>query len=246
LAKIFVGALDVFKENTSKQSHYDYGMRTAIHFCRYFGILKRNDQKTCEKQLFMNAWDCTIGSRLTSEDALFSEKYFEDIFPGIKPKHTVPECFKSEPHAQKLAMLEQILSVRHSAAVVSKDKNNGIVKRFIEIKKAQVETVALGDAWVWPAENVDMSGMGEALAAYRKLQESENELAILLFADCQKGSPIVMEPLNTVMDDNKVLILESSNERLCLNENMRLVFEFENCDCLSPASVSRLGILYLE
>jgi len=202
----------------------------------------------------MNAWDCTIGSKLTSEDALFSEKYFEDIFPGIKPgtcikpQHTIPEYFKSEPHAQKLAMLEQILSVRHSVAVVSKDKNNGVVKRFIEIKKAQVETVALGDAWVWPAENVDMSGMGEALAAYRKLQESENELAILLFADCQKGSPVVMEPLNTVMDDNKVLILllESSNERLCLNDNMRLVFEFENCDCLSPASVSRLGILYLE
>lgn len=249
LAKVFVSALEYFRENASKQCHYDYGMRTALQFARCFGFMKRKNKETCEKQLFMNAWDCTIACKLTSEDAVLSEKYFEEIFPSVKAKKEIPEYFKSEPHAEKLAMFEKLLGVRHSAAIVSKDKNNGLVKRFIEIKKAQVETVELGDdAWIWPADNFDISGFevdGSAVAAYRKLQKSENEMALLLFADCRKGSPAVMEPLNTVMDDNKVLILESSQERLYLNDNMRLVFEFESCECLSPASVSRMGIIYI-
>ena len=54
-----------------------------------------------------------------------------------------------------------------------------------------------------------------------------------------------IESLNTVMDDNKVLTL-ASNERIPLNETMRLLFEISHLRTATPATVSRAGILYVS
>ena len=54
-----------------------------------------------------------------------------------------------------------------------------------------------------------------------------------------------IESLNTVMDDNKVLTL-ASNERIPLNETMRLLFEISHLKTATPATVSRAGILYVS
>lgn len=57
--------------------------------------------------------------------------------------------------------------------------------------------------------------------------------------------PMWIESLNTVMDDNKVLTL-ASNERIPLNETMRLLFEISHLKTATPATVSRAGILYVS
>eukprot|EP00760_Papus_ankaliazontas_P032316 PhM_4_TR5746/c0_g1_i1/m.34437/K10408/DNAH; dynein heavy chain, axonemal len=54
-----------------------------------------------------------------------------------------------------------------------------------------------------------------------------------------------IESMNTVMDDNKILTL-SSNERIPLTGNMRLLFEISHLHHATPATVSRAGILYLN
>jgi dynein heavy chain, axonemal len=54
-----------------------------------------------------------------------------------------------------------------------------------------------------------------------------------------------IESLNTVMDDNKVLTL-ASNERIPLNDSMRLLFEISHLKTATPATVSRAGILYVS
>ena len=54
-----------------------------------------------------------------------------------------------------------------------------------------------------------------------------------------------IESLNTVMDDNKVLTL-ASNERIPLNDTMRLLFEISHLKTATPATVSRAGILYVS
>lgn len=51
--------------------------------------------------------------------------------------------------------------------------------------------------------------------------------------------------MNTVMDDNKVLTLVS-NERIPLNESMRMIFEISSLCNATPATVSRAGILYIN
>lgn len=57
--------------------------------------------------------------------------------------------------------------------------------------------------------------------------------------------PEWIESLNTVMDDNKVLTLVSS-ERIPLSNAMRLILEVSNLKNATPATVSRGGVLFIN
>ena len=57
--------------------------------------------------------------------------------------------------------------------------------------------------------------------------------------------PNWIENMNSALDDNKSLILPNG-QKIKLENNLRLVFEVENLDQASPATISRCGMVYVD
>ena len=79
----------------------------------------------------------------------------------------------------------------------------------------------------------------------RSMSENKTpELAQWCILDGPQDS-LWIENLNTTLDDSRVLCL-SNGERLKMLNTMRLLFETETMSAVSPATISRLGIVYFK
>ena len=57
--------------------------------------------------------------------------------------------------------------------------------------------------------------------------------------------PIWVENLNSVLDDNKKLTL-NTGETIKLSPSMNILIEAENLSSCTPATISRCGMIYMQ
>jgi dynein heavy chain len=259
------------EEQLSKQRHYDFGLRNILSVLRTAGGTKREFQDSPEDMLLMRSLRDMNLSKLVFDDVPLFLQLLRDIFPTVKdpPKtshgavekaiHSNIEGLELIDHpswALKIIQLYETNLVRHGFMLVGP---TGVGKTEIET----VLTKAMGDVKVpYKLQRMNPKAITPQEMYGVKIEISD-EWIEGVFSNLWKRSnnrnlkyntwiicdgpvdAIWIENLNTVLDDNKILTL-ANNDRIPMTENVKLVFEVENLNSASPATVSRCGIVFVS
>lgn len=199
-----------------------------------------------------------------------------DLFPGVQlptPDYgllipTIKEVCEednleaTEPFLRAVIQLYETVMVRHGLMVVG-EALSGKTKVIHTLAKAM--TKIKGDPNF--EEDVHMYTMNPKSITQGQLYGSFDEnthewtdgILAVTYRDCSKDTSIHrkwiifdgpvdavwIEDMNTVLDDNKKLCLQSG-EIVKMSPRMTMMFEAEDLDEASPATVSRVGMVFLE
>jgi len=259
------------KQQLSKQTHYDYGLRNILSVLRTAGTVKRQNLDAPEMLLMMRTLRDMNTSKLVAEDVPLFISLIGDLFPGLQAaKATFPEIegamqkvasdtnlqYELAPEwASKCVQLLETYYVRHGIGVVGPTGGG---------KTTMTETLAAGLSVV-DIKHVLLRMNPKAITApqmFGKMDPATGDWTDGVFAVLwRKGTKaknqntwiildgpvdaIWIENLNTVLDDNKLLTL-ANGDRIPMSSAMKAFFEPENLMNASPATVSRMGIIYVS
>ena len=181
----------------------------------------------------------------------------QTVNKGLQPK---------ESFVHKVIQLFEMFNVRFGACIVGpagsgKTSITNVLKGSLtSLFEAGVVDDAIKETETY-VMNPKAITMGELYGEYNELsQEWTDGLGSGIMRNCVRLSntsdllrwsvfdgpidAVWIENMNTVLDDNCMLCL-ANGERIKLNWSMRMLFEVENLDEASPATVSRLGVIYV-
>lgn len=272
----FVTLYKLSSELLSKQHHYDWGLRAIKSVLRVAGMLKRADPQFEEEAILMRALRDFNTPKIPSNDIPIFLRLIGDLFPSLElaPKLNdalYKECVEvckanglmpEELFISKVLQYQELLDVRHSVMLLGPA---GCGKTTVWKTLAGCHNLNKQKALTVCETINPKSVTTDELYGYMTLTKDwrDGVLSIIMrnmsknlspFSTSQTGKWVVLdgdidavwiESMNTVMDDNKVLTLVS-NERIPLNDSMRMVFEIHTLKNATPATVSRAGILYIN
>ncbi|ESL11724.1 dynein heavy chain [Trypanosoma rangeli SC58] len=239
---------------------------------RVGGKLRPTPEEVLEKEceILIKSLRVNTLSKLTFDDVILFNNLIADVFPGVPIKEidyadlhpAIVESVKElklqlvDSQVQKILQLYEALKQRMGVVLVGPGGSGkstllrvlrralqrlGVsVPMYVMNPKAMPRTQLLGHMDNDTREWFD----GVLTEAAKKVVKEENDVRSWIVCDGDVD-PEWVESLNSVLDDNKLLTMPNG-VRIQFGENVNFLFEAHSLAFASPATVSRMGIIYLS
>ncbi len=223
-----------------------------------------------ETEIIVKAARFNTMSKLTFSDSKRFDALLKDIFPNVKItefeyddlKKALAQTFTEHKLIFNKIQLKKALEVyeqlrqRMGVVIVGPSgsgksvlwrmlkealtKTGKMVKTHVMNPKAINRNQLLGHIDVDTREWTD----GILTAASRQVIKEPIEVQSWIVCDGDID-PEWVESLNSVLDDNRLLTMPSG-DRIQFGPNVNFVFETDDLSCASPATISRMGMIFLS
>ncbi|XP_030099868.1 cytoplasmic dynein 2 heavy chain 1 isoform X1 [Mus musculus] len=276
LGRKLVAIFNLSRELLTPQQHYDWGLRALKTVLRGSGNLLRQLKKNSTKQdvnenhIVVQALRLNTMSKFTFADCTRFDALIKDVFPGIDFKEVeydelssaLKQVFEEAnyeviPNQMKKALeLYEQLRQRTGVVIVGPSgagkstlwrmlraalcKIGKVVKQYTMNPKAMPRHQLLGHIDMDTREWSD----GVLTNSARQVVREPQDVSSWIICDGDID-PEWIESLNSVLDDNRLLTMPSG-ERIQFGPNVNFVFETHDLSCASPATISRMGMIFLS
>ncbi|TPX62627.1 hypothetical protein PhCBS80983_g00247 [Powellomyces hirtus] len=271
-----VSVFTLCKQLLSQQQHYDWGLRPLKAVLGLAGRLLHDEErkgpidKLREGAILVKALRVNTLSKLTFADSLRFNGLMKDIFPevpleevdyadlskAVKESYAELNLIYIESQAEKIHQFYQACRQRMGVVVVGPSgsgkstlwrvlrlawqKVGQTLRQHTVNPKAIDRNSLLGHMDMDTREWFD----GVITAASRQAVKETSDVHTWIVSDGDID-PEWVESLNSVLDDNRLLTMPNG-ERIQFGPNVNFIFETHNLKFASPATVSRMGMIYLS
>jgi len=228
------------------------------------------------RDIVYKAMDDLIFPQLVAEDNEIFENILSDMFFQQTPKQDnedliiamerlIDEAKLTHNNFMKLKILQlfSTMKIRHGNMIVGQTLSGKTTSWQLLARSLTLLRTKRGDSGgqvKWNSINPKAVTVDE-LFGFTKFKEWQpGVIPTILKSSCEDSlkdgkerwividgpvDPKWIESLNSLLDDNKCLTI-GNGERISLAPNVKILFEVDNLNSASPATVSRCGMIYTE